>query len=63
MKLPAHEIGGTVYPSKTKTGGWQNRVYIELGRKANWALGGESDTRARCDQCGMGGACGANARE
>jgi hypothetical protein len=63
MKLPAHEIGGTVYPSKTETGGWQNRVYIEVGQKANWALGSESDTRARRDQCGMGSAGGANAGE
>ena len=63
MKLPAHEIGGTVYPSKSKTGGWQNRVYTEVGQKANWELGGESDTCVGGGQCGMRGACRENARE
>ena len=41
-----------MYPGKTKNGGWQNRVYTKMDRKANRGLVSEAVAYAGGSQCG-----------
>jgi hypothetical protein len=63
MKLPAYAIGGTLYPGKTKNGGWRDEVYTDLDTEANRGLVGESATCAGGDQRGRDCTGGAAAGE